>query len=368
MTPAVPHPLTLAFGDAALESRFSAEFRGDLKYFRMMVLAILAFMVAISATGLVVEFSVNRGGIQKLLWFAMIPATALAAALLHLKPGAANPQRVTLAYVAALGATCALYPRIVGDAAFAADYGFSYTAFLVFLLFPLSRLAPLRALGLAAGIVALYAVASATIPGLTFAALGPGFALIAGAAALGFALGYMMESNQRRAFAARAAIEERERRVSADYEGYRRSVEPAQAADGLDPYTGTEPFIFISYKRDDIERVRPILHRVRGWGYRIWYDRGIPGGAEWDSLIEERLKNCALLLYFISRGAVESKYCRREVKYVDQLNKPILSVRLEPAELTHGLEMLLTQYQMVDAGAADFAGEIERALKYQRLL
>ena len=124
----------------------------------------------------------------------------------------------------------------------------------------------------------------------------------------------------------------------------------------------------MSYKRDDIDRVLPVIERVRGWGYRIWYDRGIPGGAEWDSLIEERLKSCALLLFFVSRGSVESKYCRREVKYTDQLNKPILSVRLEPAELGHGLGMLLTQYQMVDVGAGDFSGEIERALKYLRVL
>ena len=359
---------TLRFDDPALEARFDAEYRGDLRHFRLVVLAILAFMVAISVTGLLVEFSVNRGGIQRLLWFAMIPCTAVAALLLHLDAGAARPQRVVLAYVAAMGAICALFPRLNGDVAFAADYGFSYTAFFSFLVFPLSRLAPLRAAALVAGVAALYGGASATLPGLQPSALGPGFALIAGAAALGFALGYLMESNQRRALAARADIEARERRVAAEYEGLRRSVEPAQGDDGLVPYTGEEPFVFVSYRRDDLERVRPILHRVQGWGYRIWYDRGIPGGAEWDALIEERLKRCAMLLFFVSRGSVESKYCRREVKYVDQLNKPILSVRLEPAELTHGLEMLLTQYQIVDATADNFAGEMERALRYQRLL
>lgn len=138
--------------------------------------------------------------------------------------------------------------------------------------------------------------------------------------------------------------------------------------DGLEPYAGSGPFIFVSYKREDFERIRPVLRRIHTWGYRFWYDKGIPGGAEWDALIEEKLKGCAMLLFFVSRGSVESKYCRREVKYVDQLNKPILSLRLEPAELGYGLQMLLTQYQMIDSGAEDFAGEIERALKYMRLL
>lgn len=148
------------------------------------------------------------------------------------------------------------------------------------------------------------------------------------------------------------------------------ATSPAAPADddGLEPYTGSGPFIFVSYKREDFERIRPVLRRIHTWGYRFWYDKGIPGGAEWDALIEEKLKGCAMLLFFVSRGSVESKYCRREVKYVDQLNKPILSLRLEPAELGYGLQMLLTQYQMIDSGAEDFAGEIERALKYMRLL
>jgi len=142
----------------------------------------------------------------------------------------------------------------------------------------------------------------------------------------------------------------------------------AGGADTIEPYDGDEPYIFVSYKRDDLERIKPVLQRINSWGYRLWYDKGIPGGAEWDALIEQKLKGCILMLFFVSRGSVESKYCRREVKYTDQLNKPILSIRIEPVELAHGLEMLLTQYQMVDASAQDFSGEIKRALQYLRLL
>ena len=144
------------------------------------------------------------------------------------------------------------------------------------------------------------------------------------------------------------------------------AVEGAPAADDkeLELDGGSGPFIFVSYKREDFERVRPLLLRIQGWGYRIWYDKGIPGGAEWDALIEDKLKRCAMLMFCISRSSAESKYCRREVKYVDQLNKPILSLQLEPVHLGHGLEMLLTQYQIIDTGAPDFAGQLERALRF----
>ena len=135
-----------------------------------------------------------------------------------------------------------------------------------------------------------------------------------------------------------------------------------------EPYDGMEPFIFVSYKREDFPRIKTMLGSVHDHGFRLWYDKGIPGGAEWAALIEQKLKDCSMLLFFISRGSVESRYCRREVRYIDQLGKPILCIRLEPTELAHGLEMLLTQYQIVDASNEDFTREIERALKYLRLI
>ncbi len=113
-----------------------------------------------------------------------------------------------------------------------------------------------------------------------------------------------------------------------------------------EPYDGKEDFIFVSYKREEMSRVAVFLHRMIGWGFNVWYDRGIPGGAEWDSMIEERVLRCILLVTFISQKSVESKCVRREIKFADSLNKPILAIRLEPTELKQGLGMVLNQYQM----------------------
>jgi hypothetical protein len=114
------------------------------------------------------------------------------------------------------------------------------------------------------------------------------------------------------------------------------------------PYEGPGRYLFVSYKRADAARIAPILGVVRALGYQIWYDDGIPGGSEWDAVIEERLKNADGVLMFLSREAVLSKYVRREVKFADMIAKPILTVRLENAQLSHGLQMLLTNYQMID--------------------
>lgn len=134
------------------------------------------------------------------------------------------------------------------------------------------------------------------------------------------------------------------------------------------PFDGDGGFVFVSYKREDLPRITPYLHRLVGWGYKLWYDRGIPGGAEWDAMIEDKVSRCMLLLTFMSCAAVNSKWVRREIKFADSQNKPILAVRLEPVELNRGLNIVLSQYQMIDASRADFSDELRKAIEYVRLL
>jgi TIR domain len=134
------------------------------------------------------------------------------------------------------------------------------------------------------------------------------------------------------------------------------------------PYDGAADYIFISYKHQDMSRIVPILRKIADLGYRLWYDKGIPGGAEWDALIEERVQNCKLLMLFVSQAAVESRYVRREVKFADSLAKPLLSIKLEEPKLGRGMQMLLNQYQTVSADAPDFIDEMEHAINYVRQL
>jgi hypothetical protein len=129
------------------------------------------------------------------------------------------------------------------------------------------------------------------------------------------------------------------------------------------PYEGASAFGFVSYKRQDLERIAPIMEAVRELGVPLWYDRGIPGGSEWDAVIEDRLARCRFVLLFASRAAVASKYVRREVKYADAKDTPLLSVVLEDTPLNQGMDMLLTQYQMLDVRAVDFARRLQHALR-----
>jgi hypothetical protein len=106
-----------------------------------------------------------------------------------------------------------------------------------------------------------------------------------------------------------------------------------------------------------------LQHLVRA-GYNVWYDKGIPGGSEWDAVLEQKLTGCFLVLLFVSQASIESKYVRREAKFADALKKPILSVKLEQANLTHGMGMLLTQYQMLSSSASDFHWQLGKAIQF----
>jgi len=141
--------------------------------------------------------------------------------------------------------------------------------------------------------------------------------------------------------------------------------EPAIFPANLPPaYGGDEPYVFVSYKRADLDRITPAMRYLQGRGYKLWYDRGIRGGDDWNAILEERLTSCCALLLFLSQVAIDSKHVRREVLFADSIDKRIISVRLEPTQLRYGMGLLLPRYQMLDQSAADFLEQLARALNH----
>jgi TIR domain len=121
--------------------------------------------------------------------------------------------------------------------------------------------------------------------------------------------------------------------------------------------------IFVSYPHSDFQRVAPILQRLAAKGLPVWYDRGIYGGEEWDEVLERKIQDAGMILVFLSRATVDSKYCRREIKFADAINRPLLVVSLEPTALQHGLSFLLQAVQQISAGDAEFELLLDRSIR-----
>ena len=112
------------------------------------------------------------------------------------------------------------------------------------------------------------------------------------------------------------------------------------------PYEGNEPYIFISYSHRDSDRVLPILRHLADHGFRLWYDEGIDPGSEWPESIATHLANSKACIAFISANSLASQNCRREINFALSRNHiSFLSVMLEDAQMTPGVELQLSTYQ-----------------------
>ncbi len=113
----------------------------------------------------------------------------------------------------------------------------------------------------------------------------------------------------------------------------------------FEPYSGKEPYVFMSYSHEDKELAYPELQRLHGLGYRIWYDKRIALGTEWRKEIADAIEGCAVFLVFLSPDAVKSKWVQREIHHADGHDKLIAAVHLAKTELPGDLARILGRLQ-----------------------
>ena len=115
----------------------------------------------------------------------------------------------------------------------------------------------------------------------------------------------------------------------------------------IKPYSGEEPYIFLSYSHKNTNAAIELVRRMMSDGYRVWYDEGIDPGTEWDENIAFHVKNCDYFIALMSAEYVESTNCRDEISFARDLNKPRLLIYLENVELPDGMHMRLNRLQAI---------------------
>ena len=108
--------------------------------------------------------------------------------------------------------------------------------------------------------------------------------------------------------------------------------------------------------------VIPIIQDINYLDYRLWWDEAIPGGAEWDAYLREKIANSKFLLLFLSKRAAVSKHIHDEIESARQNQKPIVALRLDNAELPLSIQNQIGRYQMLDVSAVSFDENLERTL------
>ena len=110
----------------------------------------------------------------------------------------------------------------------------------------------------------------------------------------------------------------------------------------FEPYGGNEEYIFISYAHKDSDKVFEVIKLLHEEKYRIWYDEGIEVGAQWPQVVASHLKECSLVLIFISKNALSSQNCQREIHYAVSQKKEAIVINLDESVLPTDLEMQLS--------------------------
>ena len=116
----------------------------------------------------------------------------------------------------------------------------------------------------------------------------------------------------------------------------------------FESYTGSDPYIFVSYARLDKSFVYNTLQIFHDAKVNVWYDEGIPPSTEWVEEIAQAIKKSSLFVLFMSPQAVSSRFVRNEINYAVSLDKNILTIYLEETLLPEGLSLCLQPYQSLE--------------------
>jgi hypothetical protein len=91
--------------------------------------------------------------------------------------------------------------------------------------------------------------------------------------------------------------------------------------------------IFISYANEDRETAARLAGLLESAGWSVWWDRRIPAGRTWRSVLQEALKDMRCMIALWSKDSVESPWVAEEAEEARRLGKtlvPILIQRVEP--------------------------------------
>jgi adenylate cyclase len=107
--------------------------------------------------------------------------------------------------------------------------------------------------------------------------------------------------------------------------------------------------VFISYSREDKERVLDLAARLRAAGVNLWIDQGgIDGATMWGEEIVNALERAKVLLLAVTPAAARSHNVAKEVVLVSERKGHILPVHLEPTTIPASLKYPLAGIQHIE--------------------
>jgi adenylate cyclase len=118
--------------------------------------------------------------------------------------------------------------------------------------------------------------------------------------------------------------------------------------------------VFISYSREDKDKVLALTEKLRAAGVPLWMDvGGIDAATMWSEEIVNALESAKVLLLMVTPAAVSSHNVAKEVVLTSERKGHILPVHLEPTQIPAGFKYQLAGIQHIEY----FQGDPEDNLK-----
>lgn len=89
--------------------------------------------------------------------------------------------------------------------------------------------------------------------------------------------------------------------------------------------------IFLSYANEDREAARAVAGLLESAGCTVWWDRRIPAGRTWRSMIEEALRDMRCMVVLWSTHSVDSDWVKEEAEEARAVGK-LIPVLIEPVK------------------------------------
>jgi TolB-like protein/Flp pilus assembly protein TadD len=122
--------------------------------------------------------------------------------------------------------------------------------------------------------------------------------------------------------------------------------------------------VFVSYSREDKEKVLELTARLRSAGVPLWMDvGGIDGARMWGEEIVKALDRAKVLLLLVSEAAVKSHNVAKEVVLTSERKGHILPVHLELTQIPPSLKYPLAGIQHIEYFRGDPEDNLQAILR-----
>ena len=115
----------------------------------------------------------------------------------------------------------------------------------------------------------------------------------------------------------------------------------------MEPYEGTNPYLFISYAHLDNDHVNTCINFLQQNQCYLWYDKGNHAGDDWAENIANHLVKSECVLLFISKNSIKSVNVNNELIMALNYKKHVIPIVIDDVELPLGWQIKIGHLHIV---------------------